>query len=478
MPNAATLPTLSRNPEKHMTKEDESQAQTTEAYENLEFTNVKNGATGIIQSIEADAEAYENLEFTNVKNGATGTIQSIEAEGKKFQEETQAQIRELTNTLRIKEGVIRSTEAKLEEEKRKSSQLQRELNDSLRAKEAAIQSAKDVQDEMRISFQQQREVKAELTTLLRVKEDIIKARNDEVQAKVFEIQMKSKQIAKLQQKVKEGEETSSNISKKTWNIPRAQIQGISKQEIGHGAWGVVYSGTFQQEPVAIKYAHKDLLHTTTIEMLKREVMIMVNIQHPNLVRFVGAVFDNAVERGRDMPIILSELMDMNLRTAYKKKNLSSSLISIFRDVAYALHYLHQHRHPIIHRDVSAPNVLLKSLRSGDYQAKVSDFGSANLVKQSTTAGAGAIVYCAPEMFPNEDITAPPQPQTTKVDVFSYGILLLEVIVREIPNPATRYTMLQQVKDKCQQELVVQCTKPLPSDRPAMTDILDSLHKMH
>ena len=103
-----------------------------------------------------------------------------------------------------------------------------------------------------------------------------------------------------------------------------QIQSISKKVIGHGAWGVVYSGTFQQEPVAIKYAHKDLLHTTTIDMLKREVMIMANIQHPNLVRFVGAVFDNAVERGRDMPIILSELMDMNLRTAYKKKNLSSS----------------------------------------------------------------------------------------------------------------------------------------------------------
>ena len=398
-----------------------------------------------------------------------------------IQEETQAQIRKLINALHIKEGVIRSTETKLEEEKRKSSQLQRELNDALQHKEAAIQSAKDVQDEMRISFQQQREAEAqvrELSTSLQVKEDVIKARNDEVQAKVFEIQRKSEQIAKLQQKVKEGEETSSNISKKSWNIPRAQIQSISKKVIGHGAWGVVYSGTFQQEPVAIKYAHKDLLHTTTIDMLKREVMIMANIQHPNLVRFVGAVFDNAVERGRDMPIILSELMDMNLRTAYKKKNLSSSLISIFRDVAYALHYLHQHRQPIIHRDVSAPNVLLKSLRHGGYQAKVSDFGSANLVKQSTTAGAGAIVYCAPEMFPNEDITAPSQPQTTKVDVFSYGILLLEVIGKEIPNPATRYIMLQQIKDRCQRELIVQCTKPLPSDRPAMTDILDSLHKIH
>ena len=251
------------------------------------------------------------------------------------------------------------------------------------------------------------------------------------------------------------------------------------KKIGSGAWGEVYSGRFQGKHVAIKIAHRDLLHTTTIDMLKREVMIMANIQHPNLVRFVGAVFDDAVEKGRDMPIIVSELMDMNLRDAYKKVNLSPFLVSIFCDVAYALHYLHQHSQPIIHRDVSAPNVLLKSLQSGGYQAKVSDFGSANLIKQATTAGAGAIVYCAPEMFPNEDITVPPQPQTTKVDVFSYGILMLEVIVKDMPTHATRYTMLQQVKGKwtLMYELIVQCTKPFPSDRPVMTDILNKLNNI-
>ena len=275
------------------------------------------------------------------------------------------------------------------------------------------------------------------------------------------------------------EHTHYQLAAESWNIPRAEMQKISKRVIGHGAWGEVYSGTFQGERVAIKIAHRDLLHATTIDMLKREVMIMANIQHPNLVRFVGAVFDDAVEKGRDMPIIVSELMDMNLRSAYTKVNLSPSLISIFCDVAYALHYLHQHSQPIIHRDVSAPNVLLKSLPSGGYQAKVSDFGSANLVKQATTAGAGAIVYCAPEMFPNEDISDPPQPQTTKVDVFSYGIVMLEVIVKEMPTPSTRYTMLQQLKGKwtLMYELIVQCTKPLPCDRPAMADILNKLNRI-
>ena len=62
---------------------------------------------------------------------------------------------------------------------------------------------------------------------------------------------------------------------------------------------------------------------------------------------------------------LTQKSTKDLRSAYKEQNLSSSLISIFRDVAYALHYLHQHRQPIIHRDVSAPNVLLKTLQNGN-----------------------------------------------------------------------------------------------------------------
>ena len=414
---------------------------------------------------------------------ADESIQAKEAEiesVKRMSSQLQSEIRELSSSLQVKENVIQAKEAEIESVKKISSQFQseiRELNSSLQVKENVIQAKEaEMENVKRGTYQLQMQIR-NLNTVLQDKERII-------QSKENEIQRNSAFIADLQQKVNTGEDTGQFTQLQpskagSWSIPREQMKSISMRKIGHGAWGEVYSGTFQGERVAIKIAYRDLLHTTTIDMLKREVMIMANIQHPNLVRFVGAVFDDAVERGRDMPIIVSELMDMNLRDAYKKVNLSPSLISIFCDVAYALHYLHQHSQPIIHRDVSAPNVLLKSLRSGGYQAKVSDFGSANLVKQSTTAGAGAIVYCAPEMFPNEDITAPPQPQTTKVDVFSYGILMLEVIVKEMPTPSTRYTMLQQVKGKwtLMYELIVQCTKPLPCDRLAMADILNKLNRI-
>ena len=125
---------------------------------------------------------------------------------------------------------------------------------------------------------------------------------------------KDDEIADLKQRVViyETEEIHlSTGSSQSWNIPREQVQNIAKVKIGRGAWGVVYSGTFRGERVAIKQAHRDVLHGTTIDMLKREVIIMANIQHPNLVRLIAAVFDEAVKRGTDMPIIVSELSGLH-----------------------------------------------------------------------------------------------------------------------------------------------------------------------
>ena len=86
---------------------------------------------------------------------------------------------------------------------------------------------------------------------------------------------------------------------------------------------------------------------------------------------------------------------MNLRTAYENGHLqNTNKLLIFHDVAYALHYLHEHEEPIIHRDVSAPNVLLEALPGGTWRAKVCDFGSANLAQLSWTLGEGAIIYTA------------------------------------------------------------------------------------
>ena len=67
-----------------------------------------------------------------------------------------------------------------------------------------------------------------------------------------------------------------------------------------------------------------------MELIKREVSIMAHIQHPNLVRFIGAVLDEDVEAKRDVPIIVLELMDMNLRAMYCTERMDqSTALSIF-----------------------------------------------------------------------------------------------------------------------------------------------------
>ncbi len=390
-------------------------------------------------------------------------IEALDSRVKAKDNEIKVAMKVKDNNISVRDSIIKAKEGeiKLKEDEIKTKENQIKLKDSIiKMMDSKIKT-------------EDREMEA-MHDEIEMKEGMLKARDNE-------IMMKNDLIAHLQQKVDqyESQEHYKWTGNQSWNIPRAQMKSIAKHEIGHGAWGVVYSGTFQGQRVAIKHAHREVLHPRTIEMLKREVMIMAEIQHPNLVRFIAAVFDDAVDRGTDTPIVVSELMEMNLREAYRKVDLSSNLISIFCDVACALHYLHHHHQPIIHRDISAPNVLLETLRNGTYQAKVSDFGSANLVKQARTAATGSIIYCAPEMFPSEDITVRPKPQTTKVDVFSYGILMLEVIVKEMPTHETRYTMLQQVRNRwiLMHELIVHCTKPSPSERPAMADILNKLNRL-
>jgi len=210
-----------------------------------------------------------------------------------------------------------------------------------------------------------------------------------------------------------------------WKVSRSDVQVV--KEIGVGAWGSVSEGNYRGQLVAVKQPHRAILTPSIIDCLQREVQIMAQVRHPNLVRFIAAVFDDEVQRLNEPPMIVLELLDMNLRTAYERDVVGASQVPIFRDVAYGLHYLHEHQDPIIHRDISSPNVLLEALPQGAWRAKVSDFGSANLEKHSKTAGEGAIIYSAPETFPHTDpITLPPL-QTTKIDVFSYGILLCEVI---------------------------------------------------
>ena len=283
----------------------------------------------------------------------------------------------------------------------------------------------------------------------------------------FNAQVKESRFTKVQIPLQDQE---------SWNVRRQEV--VIQEELGAGAWGSVCKGRFRGQQVAIKRAHRLILHEKTIDQLKREIRIMAHIQHPNLVRLIAAVVDEKVEQCTDTPLLILELLSINLRDAYREKDLKGNvLVSIFRDVAYALHYLHEHQEPIIHRDVSAPNVLLEEIHRGIWRAKLSDFGSANLAKQCKTAAPGALIYSAPETFPPRNLEDPIPKQTTKIDVFSYGYLLAEVIAKEMPAAEKRRDMLARIQRQWRPmyDLIMVCIKDKPEDRLTMTQVLEKLN---
>ncbi len=255
-----------------------------------------------------------------------------------------------------------------------------------------------------------------------------------------------------------------------WRIPANRV--IMVRTIGTGGWGEVLEGTVT---VAVKRLFAAIVNPRNLERLQREMMLLAEVRHPNLVQFIGAVFDQSP------PLIITELLDMNLRQSYERNQLyPGNRLSIFMDIARALDYLHQRYDPIIHRDVSAPNVLLQRMPNHQWKGKVSDLGSANFLQHAHTMGEGAIIYSPPEVIPQAaDPFNLPLRQSVKIDVYSYGIVLCEVTASRFPSAEHYRDMILQVQREqpvmC--DLIVHCTKREPSHRPSMAQVMVELNKI-
>lgn len=251
-----------------------------------------------------------------------------------------------------------------------------------------------------------------------------------------------------------------------WKVSRHEIF-LKGANLGQGAWGYVAEGKFRGKSVAVKCLHEEIMTHQTVERIHREIRTMASVRHPNLVLFIAAVLDEGP------PMIVSELLDTNLRKAYENKRLKSAntKLEILHGVACALNYLHKLCEPIIHRDLSAPNVLLKAAGNDRWTPKVSDFGSANLARLSQTLGEGAIIYSAPETFPQSLRSV--VIHTTKIDVYSYGVLLGEVFTEQLPNPDTLFYTLQHIEAQWPHihNLMLRCIKRNPEERPDMDTVI-------
>ncbi|KAJ0799339.1 putative protein kinase RLK-Pelle-SD-2b family [Helianthus annuus] len=223
------------------------------------------------------------------------------------------------------------------------------------------------------------------------------------------------------QKKKVGNPLPCSTSVET-NIPRFTYQELVnatdgfKKELGRGAFGIVYKGEIGTTTVAVKK-----LETVVQDVqkeFKTEVNTIARTHHKNLVQLLGYCDDD------EQRLLIYEYMSNGTLAVFlfgDKKPSWKQRTYIAVGVAKGLTYLHEDcSNRIIHCDIKPQNILLDDY----YNAKIADFGLAKLLminqSRTNTGIRGTKGYVAPEWFRNT-------PVTFKVDVYSFGVLLFEII---------------------------------------------------
>ena len=160
----------------------------------------------------------------------------------------------------------------------------------------------------------------------------------------------------------------------------------------------------------------------------QECQLMSDLRHPNITLFLGVCF----LPGSQLPVLLMERLDCSLDDLVESiPNVPLVLKrSMLEDIARGLTYLHNHRPQIIHRDLTAKNVLL----STSLVAKVTDFGNSRMVNlqpgqlaRTLSRVPGTLLYMPPEALEDSSRYGP------SLDIFSFGHLSLFALLQVISN---------------------------------------------
>ena len=271
--------------------------------------------------------------------------------------------------------------------------------------------------------------------------------------------------------------------------------------LGSGSYGIVQTVRYRGSICAAKQIHPILFeHASQQERQKvmesffRECKCCVTLDHPNIVEFYGIHCPMESSQRHDyipahIPVMIMELLETSLSTYIneEKNVLLDTKHSVLLDVATGLNYLHRLNPPIVHRDLTPNNILLKSNQSErekPWIAKIADLGVAKVIKANSslrhTKAPGTPVFMPPEALQENPY------YTTSLDVFSYGGVALFVATHKwpVPIPIDSNSSVSEVERRREylnkmteglRSFTEPCLSNDPSKRPTMEDIISKVN---
>ena len=353
----------------------------------------------------------------------------------------------------MEQSRLEAQQQQIVEENHRLHQQIKERDDMIRRNKESIQQQQEVIQLNDVFIQQKNEIIQEAHEVARV---AVQEKKEAVQLKDQVIRLKEAEIVDLR----------NQLEYHSWILQRNEVQ-ITNELIGEGSYGQVKVAIFRGTRVAAKCLHKIIVSRHNKSIFTREMDISSSVHHPNIVQFLGAT-------RVDNPILVHELMATSLykRLQEDESLTRSQIATICCDIASAMCYLHQWMpHPIIHRDISSPNVLMEPLANNRWKSKLSDFGSANLQLHVKTVVPGNPAYAAPESkFPEDHCPA--------MDVYSFGVLVTEMILHSAPemDPGRRERAARAIEWASMKEIVLKCIKDDREQRISSVQLLKELQK--
>ncbi|KAL6606747.1 hypothetical protein ACP70R_042400 [Stipagrostis hirtigluma subsp. patula] len=264
------------------------------------------------------------------------------------------------------------------------------------------------------------------------------------------------------------------------------------RELGSGTFGTVYHGKWRGTDVAIKRINDRCFAGKASEQERmrtdfwNEAGKLASLHHPNVVAFYGVVVDGP---GGSVATVTEYMANGSLRQALQRHENRifdrRRRLLIAMDVAFGMEYLHGKN--IVHFDLKSDNLLVNLRDPQRPICKVGDLGLSKVKCQTLISGGvrGTLPWMAPELLNGSSSLV-----SEKVDVFSFGIVMWELLTGEEPYAELHYgaiiggivnnTLRPPVPESCDPQwrsLMEQCWSAEPSERPSFTEIGKSLRAM-